>query len=53
VFQHRSRRRDPVGLSRRNPWGDLVRAIGDYHSHTPMLNQAYQVQVMRSASGYS
>jgi len=29
--------------------GDLMLAIGDYHSHTPMLNQAYQVQVMRSA----
>jgi hypothetical protein len=29
--------------------GDLMRAIGDYHFHTPMLNQAYQVQVMRSA----
>jgi len=29
--------------------GDLMRAIGDYHSHTPALNQAYQEQVMRSA----
>ena len=29
--------------------GDLMQAIGDYHSHTPVLNQAYQAQVMRSA----
>jgi hypothetical protein len=29
--------------------GDLMQAIGDYHSHTPALNQAYQAQVMRSA----
>ncbi len=29
--------------------GDLMDAIGDYHSHTPALNQAYQEQVMRSA----
>ena len=29
--------------------GDLMRAIGDYHSHTPALSQAYQEQVMRSA----
>ena len=30
--------------------GDLLRAIGDYHSHTPVLNQAYQAQVIRSAT---
>ena len=30
--------------------GDLMRAIGDYHSHTPPLNAAYRVQVMRSAA---
>ena len=29
--------------------GDLMQAIGDYHSHTPALNVAYQAQVMRSA----
>jgi hypothetical protein len=29
--------------------GDLMLAIGFYHSHTPALNQAYQEQVMRSA----
>jgi len=29
--------------------GNLMRAIGDYHSHTPALNQAYQAQVLRSA----
>jgi hypothetical protein len=31
--------------------GDLMRAIGDYHSHTPPLNTAYQAQVMQSARG--
>ncbi len=30
--------------------GDLMRAIGDYHSHTPPLNQAYQAQVYRRAA---
>jgi len=25
--------------------GDLGRAIGDYHSHTPWRNQAYQIKV--------
>ena len=30
--------------------GDLMQAIGDYHSHTAALNQAYQAQVMRSAT---
>lgn len=29
--------------------GDLMRAVGDYHSHTPALNQAYQEQVMTAA----
>ncbi len=29
--------------------GDLMRAVGDYHSHTPALNLAYQAQVLRSA----
>jgi len=29
--------------------GDLMLAIGDYHSHTPLLNQQYQVEVVRSA----
>ncbi len=30
--------------------GDLMRAVGDYHSHTPALNQDYQVRVLRSAT---
>jgi hypothetical protein len=30
--------------------GDLLRAVGDYHSHTQGLNQAYQGRVLRSAS---
>jgi hypothetical protein len=29
--------------------GNLMLAIGDYHSHTPPLNAAYQGQVVRSA----
>ena len=29
--------------------GDLMQAVGCYHSHTPALNQAYQAQVLRSA----
>ena len=29
--------------------GDLMRAVGDYHSHTPLYNAAYQTLVMRSA----
>jgi hypothetical protein len=29
--------------------GDLMRAIGNYHSHTAPLNQAYQAQVLGSA----
>ena len=31
--------------------GDLMRAVGDYHSHTPALNLSYQAKVMTSASG--
>ena len=31
--------------------GDLMRAVGDYHSHTLPLNLAYQALVMRSATG--
>jgi len=30
--------------------GDLMQAIGNYHSHTPLLNQDYQVKVRRSAA---
>ncbi len=30
--------------------GDLMRAVGNYHSHTPLLNQAYQARVVRSAA---
>jgi hypothetical protein len=30
--------------------GDLLRAVGDYHSHTPALNQAYQSRVVHSAT---
>lgn len=29
--------------------GDLLRAVGDYHSHTPALNQGYQAKVMAAA----
>lgn len=29
--------------------GDLMRAVGNYHSHTPALNQAYQDKVAESA----
>jgi soluble lytic murein transglycosylase-like protein len=28
---------------------DLLRAVGDYHSHTPMLNERYQEQVLAAA----
>ena len=34
---------------RRARHGDLMLAIGDYHSHTPPLNQAYQAQVVARA----
>ena len=30
--------------------GDLMRAVGNYHSHTQALNQDYLVRVLRSAS---
>jgi hypothetical protein len=30
--------------------GDLMLAIGDYHSHTPLLNAAYQIQVKQAAA---
>ena len=30
--------------------GDLMLAIGDYHSHTPVLNADYQTKVMRAAA---
>lgn len=29
--------------------GNLLRAVGDYHSHTPARNQAYQVKVLEAA----
>ncbi|MGH7078200.1 MAG: lytic transglycosylase domain-containing protein [Acetobacteraceae bacterium] len=28
---------------------DLMRAIGDYHSHTPVLNHTYQLEVVAAA----
>ena len=30
--------------------GNLLRAIGNYHSHTPLLNLRYQARVLRSAA---
>ncbi len=30
--------------------GDLMRAVGNYHSHTASLNQDYQIRVTRSAA---
>ena len=30
--------------------GDLMRAIGNYHSHTPLRHQSYRDKVMRSAA---
>lgn len=30
--------------------GDLMRAVGYYHSHTPALSQDYQAKVLRSAT---
>ena len=30
--------------------GDLMLAIGNYHSHTPLLNQGYQAKVRNSAA---
>jgi len=29
--------------------GDIMRAIGDYHSHTPSLNEAYRQKVLTTA----
>ncbi|MDQ2801283.1 MAG: lytic transglycosylase domain-containing protein [Pseudomonadota bacterium] len=29
--------------------GDLMRAVGDFHSHTPSLNQSYQTRVQDAA----
>ncbi|MBS0984398.1 lytic transglycosylase domain-containing protein [Gluconobacter cerinus] len=29
--------------------GNLMQAIGDYHSHTPSLNGAYQVRILQAA----
>jgi soluble lytic murein transglycosylase-like protein len=29
--------------------GDLMSAVGDYHSHTPLLNSDYQGKVLKSA----
>jgi hypothetical protein len=29
--------------------GDLLRAVGNYHSHTPALNQGYQAKVVGAA----
>jgi hypothetical protein len=31
--------------------GDLMQAIGDYHSHTRQLNLTYQSEVMQAAEG--
>ena len=33
----------------RETGGNLMRAIGDYHSHTPLLNAAYQLRVRMRA----
>ena len=30
--------------------GDLMQAVGDYHSHTPGLNQSYRERVLAAAS---
>ena len=30
--------------------GDLMRAVGDYHSHTPALNLSYQTEVLHAAT---
>jgi hypothetical protein len=30
--------------------GELMQAIGNYHSHTPLLNQRYQIKVRQSAA---
>jgi|SRR5579862_1511374 len=33
----------------RETHGDLLAAIGDYHSHTPIRHQAYQTRVLAAA----
>ena len=30
--------------------GDLMQAVGNYHSHTQALNRDYQAKVLRSAT---
>ena len=30
--------------------GDLMQAVGDYHSHTPSLNQSYRISVRSAAA---
>ncbi len=30
--------------------GDLMVAVGDYHSHTPTLHQAYRLRVLKAAT---
>ena len=30
--------------------GNLLRAVGDYHSHTPRLNRGYRFKVVRAAA---
>jgi len=30
--------------------GDLMRAVGNYHSHTPTFHEAYKTKVLRSAT---
>ena len=30
--------------------GDLMRAVGNYHSHTPVLHQSYRLRVTTAAS---
>jgi hypothetical protein len=30
--------------------GDLMTAVGDYHSHTPTLHQAYRLRVLQAAT---
>jgi hypothetical protein len=30
--------------------GDLMRAVGNYHSHTPALHSVYRLKVMQSAA---
>ena len=30
--------------------GDLMRAVGNYHSHTPLLHEAYSAKVLQAAT---